>query len=336
MRPHVFLLPLLILCADAFAAPPTEPGDCATLVDDAARLRCYDQIHGRASEQRAPTAQSAADAAPLPKPAALASALERRWELEQDATPRRRFFIAPHKPNYILPVTYATSINTRVYEGPDRELAEDKVEAKFQISFKAKLWDGLFGDVGDLWFAYTQLAFWQVYNNDFSAPFRETNYEPELILGFATDYNLLGLRGRYLSFGFNHQSNGRSDPLSRSWNRLTFGALFERNDFALLARAWYRLPEDAEDDNNPDIEDYMGNGELWGFYKRERQTFALMLRNNFDFDDNRSAVELDWSFPLFGPVKGYLQYFYGYGESLIDYNQKHHRLGLGLLLTDWL
>ena len=64
----------------------------------------------------------------------------------------------------------------------------------------------------------------------------------------------------------------------------------------------------------------------------------LFQLNNLDFDENRGAVEVNWSFPLPGTdrIKGYLQYINGYGQCLLDYNASSSTLGLGLLLTDWL
>jgi phospholipase A1 len=60
------------------------------------------------------------------------------------------------------------------------------------------------------------------------------------------------------------------------------------------------------------------------------------VRNNLNFDDNKGAFELDWTFPMPGKLKGFVQYFNGYGESLIDYNQYQERIGIGIKIADWL
>jgi phospholipase A1 len=147
---------------------------------------------------------------------------------------------------------------------------------------------------------------------------------------------VLGLRNRLLLLGLAHQSNGRAEPLSRSWNRIYAEFVLDRGRFALSLKPWYRIREPAETDNNPDIGRYMGPGELRMFYEWKKYVLALMVRNNFRLHDQKGAEQLEFSFPLTGKVKGYVQYFYGYGDTLIDYNARTNCLGVGVLLTDWL
>ncbi len=302
--------------------------DCAGVAEAAARLACFDRLAAEAASTRIAETPVAATA-----PAATEGVLHSRFRKESNQL-ENPFGLTAYKPNYILPVTYNSKIHrepwTSIY--PDAQM--DDVEAKFQISFKAQLWD--ISERFGLWAAYTQESWWQVYNDDESAPFRETNYQPEIFLSYGTHAQLFGFRVAQLNLGFNHQSNGRSDPLSRSWNRIVAGALLERDNLAISPRAWYRLPEDDEDDDNPDTEDYYGYGDLRIAYVWHDMTFSTLLRNNLQSDDNRGALQLDWSFPLNRRFKGYVQYFHGYGESLIDYDVKTSRIGVGVMLTDWL
>ena len=291
--------------------------DCSQIENDEKRLKCYDEIVGPESDKTAEL-----------------SYLTKLWELDKEV-PRGKYSFMPHRSNYILPFAYNDSPNKEPIKEASPDMDVQKNEVKFQISLKIKLWQDILGKEMDLWFGYTQKSFWQLYNFDDSAPFRETNYEPELLLNFRTNYKLLGLKGRIINLGFNHQSNGRSEPLSRSWNRIVGNMGFERGDFTLLLKAWYRIPESSKDDDNPDISDYMGPGEIWGYYMWKNNRFGVMLRNNFQTDKNRGALQLEWSFPLSEKISGYIQYFAGYGESLLDHDHDVNRISFGLILVDW-
>lgn len=326
---------LLLLAAPAASgADAPHLAGCAAIENDAERLRCYDELSQKATEPGVLAALSA-PAAATSSPVEAPSPMQERWELVQ--TSRRTLFtVKPHHPTYVLPARYTDSPNSAPYLQPDPDdpsLAIDEIEAKFQLSLKLKAVDGLFGNHGDVWVGYTQQSHWQVYNQDISSPFRETNYEPEAMLVFRTPWKLFGVEGRFVNFGLVHQSNGRSDPLSRSWNRVYVQTGLERGNFALLARVWHRLEEDADEDNNPDIEDYMGNSDVLASYQHGRNRWSVLARHNFD--TGHGAVELDWAFPIAAKLRGYVQLFDGYGESMIDYDHRQTTIGAGFLVTDW-
>ncbi len=312
----VFALPVLLPAGGAAEALPGG-GECAGMADDRDRLACYDRLSGR-----------------VPEPGEAPSRLSRLWELD-NVSRHGNYAITPYRTSYILPYTYNTSPNEGPVRQADPGATVQKQEIKFQISFKTKLWENVLGRDVDLWAGYTQISFWQFYNFEDSAPFRETDYEPEILLNLRTDYRVLGLRGRYVSAGFNHQSNGRSEPLSRSWNRVVGSAGFERGGTIVVLKAWWRLPEDESEDDNPGIERFMGYGQVdvesvWGGHK-----LAISLRNNLRASGNKGAVQLDWYFPLIRRISGYVQYFNGYGESLLDYNASANRIGAGFALREW-
>ncbi|MBA4391269.1 MAG: phospholipase [Syntrophus sp. (in: bacteria)] len=323
---------------------------CAGIDNNTKRLDCFDMLSGRKipvtetipavleKNKIKPVTSVPMEAISEESTKTKPSVMSRQWELDPSSR-KDPFVIRLHRPNYILPVTYNASPNPDSILDTDRNAESQNTEAKFQLSFKVKLWEDVMDKDVDLWLAYTQLSFWQAYNTALSSPFRESNYEPELLLNFRTDYNLLGLRGRIINVGINHQSNGRSEILSRSWNRVVANIGFERKDFNLLLKTWYRIPESADKDDNRQILKYTGYGELWGTYYWNKHRFGVMLRNNLRMGDNKGAIQLDWSFP-FPFIKnnrfsGYIQYFNGYGESLLDYDKSINRIGIGIMLSDW-
>ncbi|NHB58952.1 phospholipase A [Acinetobacter sp. 194] len=344
---------------------PASSQACVALESNADRLACYDALFKipnvdssapvYVSEQRAAKEIEAKE-----EPKTLAnkienkvenlfsvhaqvdpnsSLLDKRWELSEDSK-LGTWNIRAHQPVYLMPAFWTSKKNEFPHsQNPNNTVTDDQnlksLESKFQISLKTKALENLIGNNGDLWLGYTQSSRWQVYNGDESRPFRETNYEPEASLVFHTNYNILGLNGRLLGLTLNHQSNGRSDPLSRSWNRVMLNVGFERGNFAMMVRPWYRIEENAEDDNNPDIKNYIGRGDLTTFYRWNDHDFSLMLRHSLKGgDDSRGAVQFDWVFPIKGKLRGHFQVFDGYGESLIDYNHRATYIGLGASLMN--
>lgn len=243
---------------------------------------------------------------------------EARQSVKQTIT--KIFGIAPYKTNYLLPYTYDD-----VGHG-DRKRAE----TKFQLSFQKSIVDDFFGLNESIVLAYTQTSWWQTTAE--SAPFRETNYQPELFVimpHFDSDSFI-----KAYQIGLIHESNGQGKEKSRSWNRLYAKAYLQAGGLIISPRVWYRFSENASDDDNPNIHKYLGYGDLELMYPWRTHTFKLLLRNNFDFKDNRGAAQFDWSFPLWEKnLFGYIQLYSGYSESLIDYDKRSNRVGIGFALS---
>ena len=262
--------------------------------------------------------------------------------LEQDkANTLEPFTIIAHDPNYLLFAAYNKSgYGESFAQASDESLQQaDDTEAQFQLSLKAPLATNLFNRNVDIYGAYTVRSFWQVYNDEESRPFRESNHEPEIWLQAYPNWSFFGLNNAVVQFGLNHQSNGRNDPVSRSWNRVFANFIFAKDNFVFGFKPWYRISEDHDSDDNPDITDFMGHFEIGGAYKTSKDhVVSFMSRNNLESGFDKGAIEASWSFPLakWPYLKGYVQYFRGYGESLIDYDRKVNRIGIGIMLTDYL
>lgn len=267
-----------------------------------------------------------------------ADALDKRLKAEQWDT-YAPFTLIPHKNNYLMPLTYVDGIAATLDRDGDTA-PSDNVEAKFQLSLKTPLWTKIYKDNGYLFFAFTQQAYWQAYNSEVSSPFRENNYEPELILMLPHYKNYEEAASRIISLSLSHQSNGRAGELSRSWNRLKLSWVTSIGNVFINFEPWYRFKEDEKDspqdpngDDNPDITKYMGWFELSAAYKQKDATWRMMLRNNLR-SDSKGAVRISYSKPFNKHVRFYAEFFNGYGESLIDYNRSVTRLGIGFELND--
>ena len=101
---------------------------------------------------------------------------------------------------------------------------------------------------------------------------------------------------------------------------------------SVALRAWYRIPESSDEDDNPDIHQYLGYGDIRAIWTPNRNTFTAMYRPG----TQEHGFELTWSYPLTKHFRLFTQYYNGYGESLIDYDQKVERIGIGFTINDFL
>jgi phospholipase A1 len=370
LAPSTAFIPIsLFLSAPSTVAAQTgetpsidSPEQCALIDDGIKRLACFDSLYKpeeyqalasesakeqaeKSAEQLTPSGEDADAVAGSTSEGAsdegVMSAMVDRYVAAEKAVFSFSGSFVGHRPTYILPATWVKDPN-QVASNPrlgaagyDYNLEQE--EAKYQISFKVPLLTGLLDDRTTLWFGYTQTSFWQVYNQDNSAPFRETNYEPEIFMRYQANLNIGPGELNALTVGFNHQSNGQSEPRSRSWNRIMGTAAYSYDRWLFMVQPWYRIPESDDEDDNADIEHYLGYANYHAVYKlTEDRTLSLRLMNNLRSDSNKTSVEFGYSFPMGETLKGFFQYYNGYGESLIDYNHRIERFGIGIMLNDWL
>jgi len=224
-----------------------------------------------------------------------------------------------HKDMFMLPASYSD------------EYHESRTEAVFQISAKHRLFNSRF------YFAYTQISFWQAYDRFNSAPFRETDYNPEIFYRTRRFPFHAGEVGA--DVGFEHESNGQRPPISRSWNLFYVSPYYYRSNLLLYLKLRYRVhekgkesPEAAVGDDNPDITDYLGYNELHVYCRFwRRQLLHLMVQGNPS--TGKGGMGLDYSVPV---PRSEMSFFtirisQGYGESLVDYKKSLTRIGVGIM-----
>jgi phospholipase A1 len=351
-------------------APGPAPGwqACSTATDAQARLACFDDwarsqatpvtpVPSARMEPAAPVAPPAQRGG-LRFPAVTAaegchspehSELSRFWELEQSSD-CGTFGIRGYRPISLSVVT-ASNINNQPSSGNPANTSDTvqdyrATETRLQLSIRTKLASGLLTGKADssdsIWFGYTQQSYWQLFNRRISRPFRTTDHEPEVVYVYPTDYTLPGgWRLRYSGVGLVHQSNGQALPLSRSWNRVYLMAGMENGSrFRVQARVWKRMADGSDD--NPGISDYIGRGELTAAWNVNRQNVVSATLRSSLSSSNRGSVRLEWLRALGSDSQGepaglrlHTQLFTGYGDSLIDYNNRRTVFSIGLSLVEW-
>jgi phospholipase A1 len=348
----------LWMCAQAQEPQPVGAtgAGCAAEVDDAKRLACYDAVfrHASPASGAASSPQAVAPAVatrepgetPTPPPVAAgglsaAEVTNRFWELRHEDK-RGTFVVRTYQPNVLMPAHWTDNINktpTSPTHGPGGLFSQyQATEAELQISLRAKALEDFLLPDADLWFAYSQKSIWQLWNSADSSPFRSSDYQPEAMYVVPVPDRLGTLPGdwhwRMATLGIGHQSNGQSDPLSRSWNRVSLGTAFDHGDWSLQVRWNHRLPEGGEDDN-PDLLYYIGNTEFTGTWFPGLSTVQFTWRTS-PSTWSRGSEQLVWTRPVFPSkpdgLRWYVQVFHGYGETLLDYNHSQTSIGLGFTL----
>ena len=375
MYKYRFLLFAVAAALPAAAVANDAALQCTLLQDNALRLACYDKVFAAQLPPEQPLSEHEADGKPqldvvqsvrqsignkeatlvfdtpegqaepsqeLADAAAAYTPLSQMYDLDAN-DPHGILTVREHNPMYLMPVWYNSSPNyapsspTRGAASQERFSDQKRIETKMQVSFKSKIAEDLFKSRADLWFGYTQKSDWQIYNQGRrSAPFRNTDYEPEIFITQPVKAQLpWGGRLRMLGVGFAHQSNGQSRPESRSWNKVYAMAGMEWGKLTVIPRVWMRLFDSSgEDNDNPDLTKYLGYGDVKLQYRlNDKHNFSTTLRYNPK--SGYGAAEAAYTFPIKGKLQGVVRGFHGYGESLIDYSHKQSGIGFGLMFNGW-
>ncbi|MBK7998012.1 MAG: phospholipase A [Verrucomicrobia bacterium] len=223
--------------------------------------------------------------------------------------------------------------------GPESPNAKFQVSIKYQLVNADSRLAARAPALKGFHFAYSQTSLWD-WNGE-SAPFFDSSYRPEMLYkweraagGGASDWFRLDLQG-----GVQHESNGKGGADSRSLNiaylrpSLTLGKP-DSLQLSLSPRAWVYV---LDLDDNRDLEDYRGYVDLRAVVGWAKGVQLSAIGRMGD-DRNRGSVQLDLTYPMMKLLSGsfsfylHAQYFNGYGESLLLYNERGDSWRLGFSL----
>ena len=181
--------------------------------------------------------------------------------------------------------------------------------------------------------------FWSVYES--SKPFKDITYAPEIFYRFWDHENVFI---NSIDFGFLHNSNGKKEEDSRSFDRFflkfnqasTIGRNVLYNELRIYQIANY-------DPENADIQKYLG---YWDFQLRLTNLITFNGQSvdlEFKIFVGEKVIDIDRGGKIFGIIYRmgsenfspaiYFQYYSGYAESLLSYQEKSEEFRIGILLS---
>jgi phospholipase A1 len=264
----------------------------------------------------------------LDNPGTHATLLEKKLAAMADSE-KNPISITFYRPTYVLPFYYTGSPYTAIYRGntPNGQSIMHS-ELKAQLSLIMPITTYFFNDKTSLSIAYTQLNYWQVYAS--SQYFRETNYEPEIIISTRLTDNWL------LNASIDHQSNGRGGSLERSWNRAILSVATSGENWLLGVKVWDLIFKSQSSNlHNPEIAHYLGYDTTVFAYNFHKLVASVQV-SNIESGFARGNIVAGLSYPISRHFRIYVQYFRGFGQSLIEYNHKTQSAGIGFALNDWI
>jgi len=211
----------------------------------------------------------------------------------------------------------------------NQEINGHTADVKFQISIRQRLFNRIMPFNTLLYLTFTQKSFWNIYELAESAPFKDNNYNPSLLVvkPVITQNKLKGV----VNFAFEHESNGERAEKSRGCNFFSLsGVYFYNPQFSIQTKLWYGW----SDKDNPNLYKYRGYGFIALNYRNSNDKLGvgLIINPRGNFISFNTQMELNFRFNKHSNQYLFLQWYNGYGEDMLNYDKFSSMLRAGICL----